>query len=189
MKVEKSSKNLTPHQHSSNSVHGTEQICSFHLVEIKCVFCILQLLKRGDKREHRLVLTSCHLSNGPVWLHRNRLHAPLLQCRSALTSSTRFTSSTLLLYILMSRKQYFSSLGTNFYPPAPKVLGLELKEEAPEWWRMVIKWRIWHWAQDFRIRGVDGRFLWKVWHMKSKEHHTEAWPSTLFYIYRDVFLN
>lgn len=63
-----------------------------HLVEFRCVSG--QLLKRGNKKKNRLVWTSCHIANGPVWLHRNRLHAPL-QCRSRGLSSAPLTCSPL----------------------------------------------------------------------------------------------
>lgn len=71
---------------AGTSVHGAMQICRFRLSEMNCAVCRLQ---RSDKRQRQLVRTSGHLPNWPVWLHRNRLHAPLLQRKSALTSSTQ----------------------------------------------------------------------------------------------------
>lgn len=104
-------------------------------------------------------------SKWPRWLHRNILHAPLLQHRSALTSSTHTLNALSLQSIV--QETIFQQFGDKFSSTSPEGSGilwiwiwiLELKEEAPQQWRMVIKWRIRHWAQALRIREMDW-FLW-----------------------------
>lgn len=138
------------------------------------------------RSENQLVWTSCNHPNGPVWLHRSRLHAPLLQCRSAVTSSTRLTPRLLFLFILMSRKHYFSCLRTSFHPSAQR-----LRHQLSHQYARADHRRPWDWNK--KRKSLNDGWCWfrkefntfsnqRGWVELFMKKRTLHWPSTLFYI-------